>query len=538
MYKKTKRFKFLRGVKHNGFVELLLTSFAVLLIYYIFRIGVIKLTTISPDTYYESSIYITFFKKSIKNLYLLIPLSIGLFFFRHKIFATWHSFEKGLLIRKFIFIICCILAWMFAFYDYNYLVNQSHVLDRSILILLVPLIFWRPIFLLLFVPLILLIIGQFEVLHGYTRTFPLYPIHVIILFISFYIFRLFGGTFRFVHFVYLLGCVLASQYVFSGAGKVIKQGWIVYNQIAYIFPNSYANGWLNYFPSETITAITQNLALFNFPLKLFTLFVELAVLFFFWKRSWTRAVLLLIVFLHIGIFTFSGILFWSWIFIDLLVVFLILRKGLFQESLIFNPKAFILSGFIILSGYLWSQPAGLSWLDTSLNYTHQLYGETERGEKLYLSPDFFKPFDYQFKLSQFNFLDKNKRASIVAGVTFNKDVFEFLKKNRSDGEIFNFENTQGINSYNEQREKELVAFLKKFISNKFSKTQSSKKYLSYLSPPDYLWTRTPFQNNQEAIIEKGDKIKMIYIVTKTTYYDSEKGYRVIRKDTVKRIPIP
>lgn len=535
---KTKHFRHFSRGANKDFIELSMTSVAVLLIYFIFRVGIIKLTTLSPDAYYQNSIFITFLTGSVKSLFLLIPLGISFVFFRKKIFITWQSFENGALIRKFILFMCFFLAWMFAFYEYNFLVNQSHLIDRIILLVLLPLLFWRPVFLLFFITQVLLIIGQFEVLHGYTRTFPLYAIHMIILFISFFIFRLLGGTFKFVYFVYLAGCVLASQYAFSGVGKVIKDGWITYNQIAYILPNSYANGWLNSFSSATITTITQNLAVFNFPLKLFTLVVELGVLFFFWKRSWTRVLLFSLVFLHIGIFAFSGILFWSWILIDLLVAFLLLKKGLFEESLIFNPKAFILSGCIIVAGYFWSQPAGLAWLDTSLNYTHQLYGETENGKSVYLSPDFFKPFDYQFKLSQFNYLDENKHASIVAGVTNHKIVFDFLKDNRTDSEIFNFEGIHGINFYNEMREKALVAFLQQFISNANNEGHCSKKYLSFLSPPDYLWTHTPFQKNRKGILEEGDKIKNVYVVTKTTYYDSEKGYREIRRDTVRRIPIP
>lgn len=534
----TSRWEFISRNKLNEIIKLALTSFIILFIYFIFRISISKLTGLSYDAYYENSILLAFLKKTIRNLFFIIPFVISLIYFRKKLLVTWSSFEKGIFIRNFMLLMCAILAWMFAFYEYNFFFDQSHLMDRIVLLVLMPLIFWRPIFIIPFITQVLLIIGQSEALFGFTRTFPLYPIHIIILFISFYIFRLLGGKFKFVYFIYLLGCVLATQYAFSGAGKVIKSGWITHNQISFVLTNSYANGWLGALDEDTITKIAKGLSLFNTPLKIFTIAAELSVLFFFWKRSWTKILLFALLVLHVGIYMFSGIFFWAWIFIDLLFIFLILKKGLFDEQLIFNPKAFVLSGFIIVSGYFWSQPAKLVWLDVPLNYTHQLYGETENGKTVYLSPDFFKPFDYQFKLSHLNYLDKKMRAPIVAGVATNKSVFEFLKVNRSDTEIFEFEKTQGTIFFDETYEKELVHFLQKFISNRNNTNASRKKYLSYLAPPDYLWSRTPFVKNPEETLEDGDKIKKIHVITKTTYYDTEKGYREIRKDTIKEISIP
>ena len=519
------------------FIKLAITSFIVLFIYFFYRIVLFKITTLPFEAYYKSSIQMGFFKKITDNYFYTIPIILGLIFLRKKLITSWNSFEKGKFIRNFVLFLCIMLTWMFAFYDYNYYFNQSHLFDRIFLLILIPFIFWRPLFLFLFILQIFLIIGQFEVLHGFTRTFPLYPIYILILFLSFFTFKMFGGKFKFIHFVYLLGCLIASQYVFSGIGKLIKEGWVINDQIAYLLPSAYSNDWLGFLSFETINTITKSLSYFNFPLKLLTLFLEIGVLFLFWKRTWIKKLLFAIVILHIAIYVFSGIFFWAWILIDLFYLTLVLKKDLFDEQLIFNRKAFLLSTFIIISAIIWSRPAKLVWLDMPLNYVHEIHAETSEGKTIFLPPDFFRPFDYQFTLTLLNYLDKKPRIDIVAGVTSNKKTLDFFKTNRSNEEILAYEKANGNVIYNGKFKGKFTYFIQTFISHRNNQDVSEKKYLSYLRAPDHLWTHTPFDESLNEYRNFNGKITKVFVVTKTTYFDLNKGYREIKKDTIQEIII-
>ncbi len=518
-------------------IKLAKISLIVLFIYFIYRIFLFKIATLPFDAYNENSIQLGFFNKIAKNFLYTLPLFIGLIVLRKKLLMQWSAFEKGIFLRNFVIILCAILTWMFAFYDYNFFFNQSHLTDRLFLLVLIPLIFWRPIFIFLFIIQVLLIIGQFEVLLGFTLSFPMYPVYILILFASFFTFKLLGGQFKFIHFVYLLGCLIATQYLLSGVGKLIKDGWLLDNQTEYLLPSAYSNGWLGFMSNQSISALTKSLSYFNAPIKFLTLFLEIGVLFVFWKRSWTRKLFFAIAVLHLGIFVFSGIFFWAWVFIDLFFIIFILKKGFFDEKLIFNRKALLLSFFLIISGIFWNRPAKLVWLDAPLNYVHQIYAETEDGETIFLPPDFFRPYDYQLTLTLMNYLDKEPRIDIVAGVTHNKNTLDFLKVNRSDEEIFEYEKTHGNVNYNEKYKNDFIHFIQTFVGNRNHLDVSQKKYLSYLRPPDLLWTHTPFDGTLHEPLNFNGKITKVYVVTKTTYYDTNKGYREIRKDTLQEINI-
>jgi hypothetical protein len=524
--------------ENNQIIRLAIISLTVLFIFYVYRVLLFSVTTLPFEAYYENSIQLGFFEKIAENFLYTLPLIIGIIVLRKRLLIQWGTFEKGIFFRNFIIFICVILTWMFAFYDYNYFFNQSHLIDRLFILVLIPLIFWRPIFVFLFIIQVFLIIGQFEVLHGFSLAFPLYPLFILILFASLFTFKLLGGNFKFIHFVYLLGCLIATQYLFSGIGKLIKEGWLMDDQIAYILPSAYSNGWLSFMGDESISVITKSLSYFNIPLKFLAIFLEVGILFFFWKRSWTRMLLFAIVVFHIGIFVFSGIFFWAWILIDILFAILILRKKFFEEKLIFNRKAFLLSLFLIVSGNYWCRPPKLAWLDAPLNYVHQLYAVTDEGRTIFLPPDFFRPYDYQFTLTTMNYLDKKPRINVTAGVTSFKNTFDFFKTNRSDKEIFEHEKTNGNVKYNEKKKKNFTHFIQTFISNRNHLDTSQKRHLSYLRPPDLLWTYTPFIGNQHESLNFNGSITKVYVITKTTYYDMNKGYREIRKDTIQEICIP
>ena len=514
-----------------SFVHLLRTTVLVLVLYYVLRQGGFKIATLTSESYTHPIILIELLKKGFKYWYFFIPIFVGFLLLYKRAFRGWHTFENGLYLRNFIIIISAILAWMYCFYTYNFFHDQAHLLDRGLVILFLILTFRFPVFIIPFSLQVLIIIGQFEVLNGYSLAVPLFPLHIIFLFISFYVFMLLGGRFKFVHFIFLLGCILATEYMGSGIGKVLKTGWLLENQIEYLIPNSFGNGWLRFLDTDALNTLTSTASKFNLPLKILTLTLELGVIFFFLKRKWSKILLLGIICLHLGIFLFSGIFFWAWMLLDLIFIFMILNKGVFIERLLFNKKALVLSIFVILSGYFWNNSVKLVWLDVPLSYTYTFYAETENKTMHKLSQDFFKPFDYQFKIGNFNHLDKQKRLAVNSGITSNIKTVRLFNTPKSEQEIIDLERTTGTVAYQEKEANKTISFIQEFIKNRNSKPEKPLKWFRYIDPPDLLWTEHNEMNHS-------DRIAKIYIVKNTNYYTASKGYRVIKRDTIQEFNIP
>ena len=156
---------------------------------------------------------------------------------------------------------------------------------------------------------------------------------------------------------------------------------------------------------------------------------------------------------------------------------------------------------------------------------------------MFLPPDFFRPFDYQFTLTLLNYLDKKPRIDIVAGVTSNAKTLEFFKENRSNEEILDYEKTNGKVVYNGKFKKEFTHFIQTFIGNRNKQDVSKKRYLNYLRAPDPLWSHTPFDSSLYESKNYNGIIKKVFIITKTTYFDLNKGFREVKKDTLQEIKI-
>lgn len=72
----------------------------------------------------------------------------------------WSSFELGRQVRWFVVFLAALVAWPLTTYGYNFYFDQGHYVDRALVALLVPLIWFRPVFLLPFLLLIFPLLWQ------------------------------------------------------------------------------------------------------------------------------------------------------------------------------------------------------------------------------------------------------------------------------------------------------------------------------------------------------------------------------------------
>lgn len=505
--------------------------FTVIAIYFILEKLILRLTTIPFDFYFKDHLFISLVKKLAATYYLPVIAIVVIFFLRKKLFIPWKHLEKGHLIRNILLYIACILTWLHTTHDFNLYFSQGYTIDRVLLLFSLGLIYWRPIGTFFFLLFLFPLVGQLEVLDGFSLSTTFLLTRIIILFLAIFCIHLFYGRFKFNHFLFMLGCFVASNYIVSGAGKIMLGEWILNDQVNYLLPATYANGWHSYLDIESLNKLTRFLSYFNIPSRWYSVFIECGMVTLFFSLKWARFLFIGAIVMHIGIFFYSGIFFWMWILVLVGLLFIFSRKVNNVNS-IFNRTYFIIAIPIILAGKLWINPSPKVWFDSPLNYIYKYEATLENGEKHLLPPDFFAPYDVQFTFSNFKCLSNQPLLPIHWGAHSSRALHNYLKPYRHKSEIFDYEKTRGRIYHDDEKREFLQQFLQQYIYN-WNQSEASKNLISYLRAPRILWN---FPRKNYTLI--GKKIKSLKVFEITSYYSNQNGYEEIRKKEVLNIPIP
>ncbi|MEE9372224.1 MAG: hypothetical protein V3V00_04150 [Saprospiraceae bacterium] len=515
----------------NNFPKIAL-HLSVGIVLYMFLYGVmIRMSVMPSSVYYEPIIFPALCKHLFSSQYafFIIGLLLLLLFYHNRIKCSWNKLECGKSIKFLVVLTVAILTWVFTTYDFNLFFNQAHSLNRFLLLLFIPLVYWRPVFVFPFIIILLSVIGQFTILQSSMWTVLYLPIRILIMFCVYFMIYAFTNYFRTRDFIFLIGCLFAAHYWASGASKV-DWDWIRFDQIYLLLPATYANGWLGFLDQDTISSITGKLALFNEPLKVLVLFAEFGCVFFFFRRKLTIVFLSLWIILHLGIFAVSGIFFWIWVILDMGLLILLLRDKLFAKQKLYNWKLLLISIVLIAGGRFWCHPVSLFWYDAPLNYTYHFEATAENGKTYDLPPDFFAPYDQQFTMSMFNFLSPDPLFPIYWGATSDAALPRWLQNADSDDKIFEKEKSDGLIAYNAKATDDLIGFVQQYVRN-WNGNLKTNLPGTKLQAPRQLWTYPIWRDHN-----KTKPIKSISVTRITSVY--KKGqYSIIRKTLVLEIDI-
>lgn len=503
----------------------------VLIIFTVFHRGLFWVTSLPVDAYYDDFIYFEFLKRLIGKPYLIVIILFFIGFFNKKFLIGWRSFgNNNNLIRLFLFAIALILSWFYTTYDINFFFNKVHYADRISLVLLTLCVYWKPVFLIPYLTQLLIIIGQFEHLPNFSMgTQPFLLIKILILFVTFYVLNLFNRVFKPSLFIFMLGCLIATHYFTAGAMKV-NVFWIFKDQISFMVPSAYANGWLSFLTEKSIADLSEFLSWLNSPLRLFTILIECGMLLFFMTIKWARFLIFGAIILHLGIFGYTGILFWMWIGVLILSAFMFTPKK-YDLDKIFNKKYFIISIVIIGGGRFWCQAKSLAWCDAPLYYTYKIYGETSDGDKHLLAPNFFSHYDYQFTFDSNLFWQDQPRLSIYSGATDAK-TGNYFDKERTVNEVFEYEKQNGRSHENVKKQKIYEQFLIQYMTN-WNKKSIHIDYIKPIQALPFYWI-----SSSSKIKPLNQKIEHVIIVESTTFYSKKTGFTEIRNEELNDLTIP
>ena len=513
------------------FVTLAIRIAALMALYVALQWWLLHVATLPPANYTHPYIFLEIGTHMgfVPGVLLVV---LGFVLIRYRLFwQPWTAFDHGVWLRRFIMVVAFLMAWWYATYDYNLYFNQPHTLDRCLLLVLFVLIYWRPVFTLPFLVILVAIIGQLHYpLGGDSVAEQFLFVRILLLFFATFLLQGLTSTRHTTDFVFLVCCLMAASYWWPGLGK-IRLNWITHGHLYFLLSATYANGWLGFLEPGTIATLTQGVARFDVLMRGITLLLEFGAIVFLWRRVSMLAFLGGWIAFHLGIFALSGICFWRWIVLDLCLLLFFASRQRAQSIALFTRGHFVLSLVLIAGCNLWFKPVNLSWYDARASYTYRFEAVGESGQTFALPPRFFTPYDYQFTLSGFGYLTPQPRLGIVWGATFDRAVAEALARSTSPEQVFTLEFERGTTHFNPDRATRFDAFIARFVGN-LNVRRSKRSWLSTLPPPPQLWTFAP--GNALSCKERITQINVYQI---TSFYNNE-SYVEIRKNLVRQIKIP
>lgn len=488
---------------------------------------------LSSVPYFGSSIVIS----SLKNPIVLIGfIVIVIYMIRMWSNQNWDQIAFGKPLRIFVVMICAVVAWTCALYDFNYYFNQWHLLDRGILIVLVGLVAWRPVFIPLFLGIALLMLSQFS-----------YPFYVSIIDkeLLFNVLILVWGYIllhkwfkpKAIHLLLLLLCLIGSNYFYAAVTKIYISpnfyDWVTENELWMHALFSQHNGWLGFLDQDVSEKLLSTARQWNITLLTISLLIELlSIVLLVYNRRWAIFCLISFNLLHIGIFAESGIFFWKWIIVNSLVIFLLTRVSLEEARILFKRKYYWMSVFLIIGGIIYFKPVKLGWWDTR---THELYSievELDSGDVFPLRMNDMSPYDITFTFARFSFLNPHKTLLANAHVSQDYDLYQQIRSTDKAGLLKLTE--ERASRYNSLEAQKFDQFIQSSFANINDRILNSLQRWS-LSAPDHIYTKY-FSRNQD-FFQFHRPVKKIHVRYQQLFYFRGK-VEFIRDDVIRTIEIP
>jgi len=498
-------------------------------IYFVIDRLLMRATHLSFESFKAPFIYGEFLKTGFQT-WRLVPLlvtAILVVIFRHKLLDSWSKLAYGSSLRLLVVVATAILAWEYATYDFNLYFNQSHLLDRSLLLLFIPLIWWRPVFVLPFLTLVLPIIWQFTFLLGYSWAAPYLLLRVLVLFVACFILYLINKRYPIFDFILILGSLYATHYWVPGWGKMSWE-WIRFDQLPLILPSAYTNGWLSQLEPDQILSVLQSFLPFNVLMKLFVLFVEVGAFLFFFHRRLPVIMLAGWIAMHMGILLLTGISLWMWVVLDACLLFLFLRKDGFGQLALFSFHPTLISFLLIIGGGYWCKPVELAWYDLPFAYSYQIEAQTEDGKTIDLPTTFFSPYDYQFTMTGLGYLADH--PMLYVGVKEDADFAKELLSLRSKDDFLSVEAAKGGTGIDEDFANYFDAFVQTFVHN-WNERQNKITNFGLIPAPELILNYPRFRPDQLPL-----RIQEITIFQVTAFFGRDQ-YEEVRRIPIRSIKI-
>jgi hypothetical protein len=447
------------------------------------------------------------------------------------LFGGWNELDEGNALRWLVLGVTGVATWALSCYARNLYLDQLHVADRLVIVVLWVAIAWRPIFALPFAVAATAVAGQFVVPLGFISWTEMgVVLRFPVLVAAFWIVRTVTRRRQSDVFVFAWCCLLAATYWTSGLGK-LRVGWLTHPHVHLLLLGAYANGWLSSLDPKTVERAARVIASLAWPLMLFTLVVECGSLVMLWRRWVLVGFFVLAGVFHLGAFAMTGIFFWKWILIDGMLLVYLLRGRRLTRMPIFTGERFAMSVLAILASPVWVPSENLTWFDTPLTYSLELEGVDARGAVHALPAGFFRPYSEAIVLGASGATPPHPKLTRGMGVTMDRTLASVLESARSADAVFAIERARGIVRADSAASAAFDDFVGTYAANARCATERDPLLLRVIGVPRHLWT-LPL----DAALPCDVRLERVRVVERTTFFDGT-ALRVVRRIPLREIAV-
>jgi hypothetical protein len=447
------------------------------------------------------------------------------------LFGGWNELDEGNALRWLVLGVTGVATLALSCYARNLYLDQLHVADRLVIVVLWVAIAWRPIFALPFAVAATAVAGQFVVPLGFISWTEMgVVLRFPVLVAAFWIVRTVTRRRQSDVFVFAWCCLLAATYWTSGLGK-LRVGWLTHPHVHLLLLGAYANGWLSSLDPKTVERAARVIASLAWPLMLFTLVVECGSLVMLWRRWTLVGFFVLAGVFHLGAFAMTGIFFWKWILIDGMLLVYLLRGRRLTRMPIFTGERFAMSVVAILASPVWVPSENLTWFDTPLTYSLEFQGIDARGAVHALPAGFFRPYSEAIVLGASGATPPHPKLTRGMGVTMDRTLASVLESARSADAVFAIERTRGSVRADSAASAAFDDFVGTYAAHARCATERDPLLLRVIGVPRHLWT-LPL----DAALPCDVRLERVRVVERTTFFDGT-ALRVVRRIPLREIAV-
>ncbi|MEM1326911.1 MAG: hypothetical protein AAGI23_13200 [Bacteroidota bacterium] len=488
-------------------LQLAFLLFVVLGQWWLYGLMDIKVRAVHFDHLPLISNFLTFGKLKVLLLSALFGTSLLLTYF-----FPVRLQDVGRLARYLFLTVVLIQTYTIALMDYNHYYDTWFLVDRLSLIVLTGAVLYRPMLLPIYIFQLILLTGQLEYPHviGYDHTHKSLVLPILICFWLFMVGnRLLNNRFDWQLYVIFLMSILGTWYFQAGIGK-FNLNWFNDNNLYNLFAASFDAGWLSFLNKSTLIAVGDFLNEYHLLLQYGGIITELILpLLLLIDRRLTAVCLGFFIGFHVLVYILSGIFFWQWIVIEVIIGLILLKDRAYSQRF-FTTTNLISYGFLLLLLPNFLNVIKLAWLDCGYINSYTFFLMQENGNQKRLDTSFFSPYDVGFAKNRFTYSLDEKFVSSTLGQCNDMAVLNIVndwsKRNLAENMslIEKYKTENGQYKYNENQTALFYHFLTEFTTNKLN---YDPKWISVLDVPVHMQQGS---NQQNLTLENVVEMRILY----------------------------
>ena len=360
--------------------------------------------------------------------------------------------------------------------DFNHYHGEWFLADRILLIVLAGYAVVNPYSLPLYLIQLVLLTNQLEVpdVVDYDRTHKSLILPILLSFWVFLVFKQwFTQRIRWTSFVLVMLSILSSWYLKAGIAKY-QIDWPNSNNLYNMLAAAVDTGWLHTWNPEWLRQVGAFVDEYHVALQYGGLIVEILLpLLLLLHRRVALVCLAGFISFHVLVYALSGIFFWQWIVMELIIAGVLIIDSSYAARL-FTRENLAIYWALLLINPLFIQVTKLAWLDCGYVNSYTFYLMNDRGDEQRLDSSFFAPYDVGFAKNRFYYLREEKHLARTLGQCYDPNLVTLVatwptraatqNRQRTDA----YRNEHGMASYQAEKAEAFVHFLRTFAQNKLA----------------------------------------------------------------------